>query len=139
MTPERLATIHAACFAQRPWSAREISELLAKPTTRLTSSPCQNGFALTQLVAGEAELLMIAVLPTAQGKGLGTVLLEGLLSTLARENAERLFLDVAEDNTAARALYKAFDFNQVGLRKGYYARRGAAPACALVLCREIAS
>ncbi len=137
MTPERLAQIHAACFPGRPWSAGEFAELLAKPTSQLTCAPCGQGFALAQTVAGEAELLTIAVMPDAQRKGLGAALLSSLIEALTVAHAERLFLEVARDNAPARALYRAFGFAEIGLRKAYYARAGSAAVDALVLAREI--
>ena len=36
------------------------------------------------------------------------------------------FLEVAEDNAAARALYRAAGWNETGRRRGYYPRPGGA-------------
>lgn len=139
LTPEQLAQIHAACFPERPWSEDELAELIAKPTSLLVCSPCGQGFALSQVVAGEAELLTIAVAPIAQRAGIGAALLQTLVKALADSAVERLFLEVARDNAAARALYHTAGFAKVGMRKAYYARAGQAAVDALVLSREISA
>ena len=41
----------------------------------------------------------------------------------AARGCESLFLEVAADNDAAIALYSALDFETVGRRASYYARR----------------
>jgi ribosomal-protein-alanine N-acetyltransferase len=74
-------------------------------------------------VAGEAELLTIAVDPAHRRQGLGRTLVEAFLAEARQRGAETAFLEVAEDNTAARTLYTAAGFTQTGRRKGYY--RGA--------------
>lgn len=50
-----------------------------------------------------------------------------------------MFLEVAEGNLPAIALYKRHGFAQIGCRKGYYTSPGARPADALVLRVEIPS
>ena len=47
-----------------------------------------------------------------------------------------MFLEVAEDNRAARALYAAAGFASVGRRPAYYARPGAADAVAALILRR---
>lgn len=137
MTPEDLATIHAEAFPERPWSAAEFARLLEQPTSVLVTSETAQGFALAQFVAGEAELLTIAVASKARRQGHGAALMASLLTELDKQGGTRLFLEVASDNAPARALYERAGFAQVGLRKGYYARAGQLPADALVLSREI--
>ncbi len=68
---------------------------------------------------------------STQGIGLG--MLEGLARAARRGDAKRIFLDVAEDNEAARALYHKLGFVEVGRRKRYYQRVGAEPVDALTL------
>lgn len=58
-------------------------------------------------------------------------------ATLAADGVAALFLEVAADNTAGRALYDAAGFSKVGRRADYYRRANAAPAAALVLRRDI--
>jgi ribosomal-protein-alanine N-acetyltransferase len=48
-----------------------------------------------------------------------------------------LFLEVADDNPAALALYEGSGFEQAGRRRAYYARPDARRADALVLRRPL--
>ncbi|WP_415921448.1 GNAT family N-acetyltransferase [Tateyamaria sp. SN6-1] len=114
---------------ERPWSAAEFETLLGQPHTRLAHVP--QGFALWRGIAGEAELLTIAVDPSAQGHGIGTAVMHRWMADAAT-TCDTAFLEVAADNAPARALYAKTGFAQVGLRPAYYAR-GTAPADALIL------
>jgi ribosomal-protein-alanine N-acetyltransferase len=44
-----------------------------------------------------------------------------------------LFIEVARDNDAARALYEALGFTETGVRKGYYARGAGGAEDALLM------
>lgn len=136
MTPEALADIHAACFPARPWAAAEL-EALASEAGAVLQSHESKGFALARMTLDEAELLTIAVLPEAQGQGIGGALLEALVAQLQARDVAQLFLEVAEDNAAARTLYARASFEEIGRRKGYYARAGAPAVDALVLALKL--
>ncbi|WP_299294632.1 ribosomal protein S18-alanine N-acetyltransferase [uncultured Tateyamaria sp.] len=131
MTPETAAAIHAAAFADgRPWTASEIADLIASPNTYLTAQDAA-GFALWRAVAGEAELLAIAVSPDRQGHGIGAALMQDWMQA-ARALADTAFLEVAHDNVRACALYARCGFVEVARRTGYYARpQGRADALVL--------
>lgn len=126
-----LARLHRAAFTvSRPWSAAEIADLLKSPHVTLFTDP--HGFAMTRLVAGEAELLTVAVDPVHHRKGIAEALLREWLQTLAGR-AETAFLEVAADNTAAHMLYAKLGFTEVARRAGYYARPGAFSVDAVIM------
>ncbi|MCV2882662.1 GNAT family N-acetyltransferase [Actibacterium sp. XHP0104] len=119
MTPEALAALHAACFTTpRPWSADEFRDLLAGQGCFLVSQG--QGFALGRELAGEAELLTIAVHPDARRAGLGREILRAFETEAHAAGAIDAFLEVAADNLPAIALYQSRGYAQVGCRKGYY-------------------
>lgn len=60
-----------------------------------------------------AELLAIAVDPTAQGRGAGTLLVEGFLSEIGRRGQRAAYVVVAEHNKTAVALYQRHGFHMV--------------------------
>lgn len=127
--PAEVADIHARCF-EHPWSAGVFADLAAKPHHRLYILDDDRrvvSFVLITVVAGEAEILTLATDPDAQGRGYGRRLLEGVIAELRAEGYESLFLEVAIDNTAALALYKACGFERAGLRKAYYSRNQGPP------------
>jgi ribosomal-protein-alanine N-acetyltransferase len=133
MTAEELAALHAEAFAGqgRAWRAAEFAGLLAGPHVILCHR--KGAFALGRVIADEAELLTIATAPEMRKQGLARCLLRELEQAGARRGATRLFLEVAEDNEAARALYTSAGFAETGRRKGYYARDDADPVDALLL------
>lgn len=130
MTPDTLAALHAAAFiTERPWSADEFHALIANPLTHLCHAP--DGFALWRGVAGEAELLTIAVHPKRQGQGVGKDLMARWMAEAA-QTCDTAFLEVASDNAAAIALYGRYGFEIAAKRAGYY-RRAQGRADALIL------
>lgn len=92
------------------------------------------GFALARVVADEAELLTIGVLPAWRGQGLAGRLLGAVLTRAAALGVTRVLLEVAEDNAPARALYARRNFAIVGRRPGYY-RRPPEPAIDALILR----
>ncbi len=68
----------------------------------------------------EAELLRIAVLPEAQGKGLGRDLLQASQDRLLAEGIDTLHLEVRVSNSPARRLYERLGWRETGLRAKYY-------------------
>jgi ribosomal-protein-alanine acetyltransferase len=79
------------------------------------------GYALGWVVAGEAQLMSIAVDPAQRSHGIGRALLTRFVEAMTEENVEQIVLEVRAGNAAARALYEAFGFEPQGTRKGYYA------------------
>ncbi|WP_375480624.1 ribosomal protein S18-alanine N-acetyltransferase [uncultured Jatrophihabitans sp.] len=73
------------------------------------------------LVIGEtAEILTVGVVPAARRAGLGRRLLGALLDLARQRGCVEVFLEVREDNAAARTLYESAGFAAVGVRRGYY-------------------
>ena len=126
-----LARLHAAAF-DPAWSAGEIAALDAVALLEDDA-----GLVLVRTVAGEAEILTIGVRPEARGAGVGRRLLEAALAAALAEGAGAVFLEVAEDNPAARRLYAGLGFEEVGRRRGYYPRAGTPTGDALVLRRAL--
>lgn len=78
------------------------------------------GFVLCRLIGDEAEVISLAVDPHFRQRGIGHALMDAALRHLHHERANTLFLEVDEQNTAARKLYNNFSFKEVGRRPGYY-------------------
>jgi ribosomal-protein-alanine N-acetyltransferase len=114
----QLATQHAQCF-ERSWDADEFAQLLDHPGAIAFAS--EDGFVLLRCAADEAEVLTLAVVPHARRRGLGAALARAACAEAAAIKVRRVFLEVAEDNVAACALYLRLGFAEVGRRTGYYA------------------
>ncbi len=96
--------------------------MLDNPATVLAAGP--ESFAIGRFMAGEGELDMIATDPAHRRRGHGALRLSEFCGAMRDLGAERLFLEVAEDNLPARALYAGAGWREFGRRRGYYARGG---------------
>lgn len=109
------------CLVQtHPWSKQQFQESLASYQCTVYELANQVvGFCILQPVLDEANLLLMAIHPSQQGKGLGYELLESSIQQL-KNNPIQIFLEVRESNTAAIRLYEKSEFHQIDLRKNYY-------------------
>jgi len=80
------------------------------------------GYAGFWLMVDEVHITKVTVVPARRRRGLGRRLVRYLFRKGRLLGAETARLEVRERNTAARRLYEKMGFQQVGLRKGYYAR-----------------
>lgn len=80
------------------------------------------GYAAVSVVPDVAELQRITVATSHRRRGLARDLLAEVVRRCA--GAERLLLEVREDNAEARAFYAAQGFTELARRPGYY-RDGA--------------
>jgi ribosomal-protein-alanine N-acetyltransferase len=143
-TPEQagaLSALHVQLF-EKGWDADGMRRLLEHPacvalvaTTR--HAPGLIGFIIAQLTADEAEILSIGVDKAWQKQGVGCLLVEALIGLAKRKEARRLFLDVAESNQAALALYARLGFTRMGQRKDYYLHADGQREDALLMVRQI--
>jgi ribosomal-protein-alanine N-acetyltransferase len=80
------------------------------------------GFCAFWLVADQAHINNLAVLPELRSRGLGTQLLEAVIAEAAHLGAGVLTLEVRESNTPALRLYQRAGFQTAGVRKNYYTK-----------------
>lgn len=74
-------------------------------------------FAIFQLVAGEAEIIYIAVRDEFRRQGIGGKMLEYFIENFKPES---IFLEVRDSNINAQKMYEKYNFKNIGMRKGYY-------------------
>jgi len=82
------------------------------------------GFGGIWLMLDEAHVVTVAVLPEERRHGYGRILVQGLLDLARALGMTSATLECRVSNTGARALYRAFGFHEVGLRKRYYSDNG---------------
>ncbi len=85
----------------------------------------------------QADIITIAVAPKQRGKSVGRKLLDAAEQAAKARGVDIIFLEVAQDNAAALALYKAAGYDAIGMRKNYYKRAGGrvnAPTYRKQLC-----
>tara|TARA_R110000850_G_scaffold1550_1_gene8590 strand:- start:9446 stop:9847 length:402 start_codon:yes stop_codon:yes gene_type:complete len=130
-----MAQIHGAAFTRdRGWSVEEFTDFLSHPYVGVFAA--EDGFALTRTLAGESELLTIAVAPDRQQRGIARDLLARWLHAVT-PIAETAFLEVAADNSTAIALYERAGFSPTGMRKAYYHRTDGPPVDAVLMSRAL--
>ncbi|TQL70244.1 ribosomal-protein-alanine N-acetyltransferase [Nocardioides albertanoniae] len=92
------------------------------------------GHALVSVVYEIAELQRIATAAAHRRRGIARALLDAGLELARVAGAERLLLEVREDNLGALAFYDGAEFAEIDRRERYY-RDGAT---AVVMQRELA-
>lgn len=136
MTPDALAQTHAAAFTdQRPWSASEFVSLLSQTGVILCGDA--KSFLLGRVIGDEAEVLTLATHPDLMRQGLAQVALNDFFRAARTQGALWVFLEVAEDNVAAKSLYLINNFKPSGHRPAYYHRRDGTKVGADVLRRAL--
>jgi ribosomal-protein-alanine N-acetyltransferase len=78
------------------------------------------GFAGIWIAVDEAHVTNIVVKKSNRGCGIGSLLLENLISMVKSLNLKSLTLEVNETNKPAIKLYEKYGFKRVGARKNYY-------------------
>lgn len=120
-----LADVHAISersFAA-PWSLDAIqmefyNDMACYLVARLDGRTV--GFIGAWLVFDEVQITNIAVDPAERGKGIGKLLLTGLIEYMIDRGMGIMFLEVRVSNAAARKLYESLGFQYAGFRKGFY-------------------
>lgn len=114
---DNLAHLHKLCFPHKPWGADDFADLKKSGCEIIAS---QNGFIVYRAVADEAEIITIGVAPDARRTGIAAAMIGIMEADLKKSGVKHIFLEVAADNTPARALYEQNGFVQIGVRPKYY-------------------
>lgn len=130
------------------WTRRQVSDSLAFPHTHyriagIDGAPPAGrepaaGFTLVRAAPGEEELLLVAVVPGARGRGLGTRLVSQAIDDARARRADRLFLE-ARHNNPAIGLYRRLGFEPIGTRKEYYRTPDGSKLDAITFAYQIQS
>lgn len=125
MTEEDLSQVSSlekACFPD-PWSENILKDTLKGPWDELWVLCCGQeilGYANFRFLAGEGELMRIAVHPACRGRGYARKLMDRLVLSSVEQNAAALTLEVRAGNIPAICLYKSYGFKEEAVRKNYY-------------------
>ncbi|MFI7417729.1 ribosomal protein S18-alanine N-acetyltransferase [Nonomuraea sp. NPDC049684] len=77
-------------------------------------------YAGIAVASDQADVQTIAVLEQHQGTGFASAMLTELLAEARRRGAREIFLEVRADNPRAQAVYRHFEFEEIGTRRRYY-------------------
>ena len=112
-----LAQLHALCFPHKPWAAFHFADLKKSGCDIIAS---EHGFIVWRVVADQAEIITIGVHPDARQTGIASAMLVLAESDAKTRGANKMFLEVAENNRPARAMYEKNGYTQIGVRPKYY-------------------
>jgi ribosomal-protein-alanine N-acetyltransferase len=119
------------------WSEADYHRLFVEPGREVlvVEGTSVQGFIVGRDLGPDWEIENVVVACSEQRRGLGTRLVQELLSMVRNRGAQAVYLEVRESNRAARGLYSKLGFAEMGRRKSYYSN----PEEAAVLYRKIVS
>lgn len=116
------------------WTRSQCSGILPMTGVKLLLARDEGGetvgFALYRTIAGNSELLLLAVAGDSQRRGIGRALLDHFVEDSRKDGAESIHLEVRDGNPAVR-VYESAGFRQVNRRQNYYKGNGGAQFDAL--------
>lgn len=124
-----LQAIERLAFAEDPWTDRMLLEEVEHPAGICLVHDERDGptgFILCRMVLDECHVHNVAVHPERRRGGIARALLRAAETEAMARGAVVSHLEVAEDNTAARAMYEGSQYAEVGRRARYYHGREAA-------------
>ncbi len=123
---ERVAEIERVCF-RSPWSVHALIGELSNDIAYYVVA-VQNGYVVGYagiwVILDEAHMNNIAVSPEYRERGIGKSMILRLMGIALNKGAERMTLEVRENNHRAQRLYASLGFAYAGMRKGYYSDNG---------------
>ena len=114
--------IEKQCFSDA-WSQKTLEGGLHNPLDQLFVSMDSGhvcGYSNFRVIAGEGEVLRIAVLPQMRGRGHGKKLMETMVAFARKNRVPEATLEVRSGNLSAINLYKSYGFKEEAIRKSYY-------------------
>jgi [ribosomal protein S18]-alanine N-acetyltransferase len=122
---DAVAALERDALGSDAWSPHLVTEGVSGrvPTTLylVAGGDDVTGYAAVSIVADVAELQRIAVAATHRRAGLASGLLARVEHEALTRHADRLLLEVREDNHVACAFYAAHGFSEIDRRPRYYA------------------
>ena len=117
----QVAQLEKECFSH-PWSEKSIAGELTNPLSLwlvAVEDAKVVGYAGSQSVMGEADMMNVAVSREHRSRGIGRRLIAELISALKEQGVYCLSLEVRTSNEPAIHLYDSMGFTQVGRRPNY--------------------
>lgn len=119
----QVTALEQVCFSDA-WSEKLVADLLDSSYDEAWVLSCENGeiagYINLRFLAGEGELMRIAVRPEYRGLGLSKLLMDRMMQSAREQDAPELTLEVRAGNEAAIGLYQSYGFISEAVRKGYY-------------------
>lgn len=111
------------CAQALPWSEGMLREELTHPDARVFGAfrdGSLGAFAAFRLIVDELWVMNVATHPNMRRLGLARAVLTCGMNQMKEEQISQVLLEVRRGNHAAQKLYTALDFEEIGIRPGYY-------------------
>jgi ribosomal-protein-alanine N-acetyltransferase len=135
---ERVVALEQTVYSH-PWTLGNFNDALKAgyAAFKLEAGAHLVGYLVAMQVIDEMHLLNITVAPAFQRQGWAQALLQYLNLWSLQKDANCLWLEVRQSNERALKLYRAFGFEQVGLRKDYYPASRTTRESAVVMRKAV--
>ena len=120
---EKYAAQIEAAALDTAWSESQIAETLSNENAFYGVAVCEGrvcGIGSIYCIAGEGQIMNIAVGEDFRKMGIGEGVLNLLNEAAKEKNCENITLEVAENNIPAISLYKKCGYTVIARRKGFY-------------------
>jgi len=119
---DSIVHIENAAFHENAWTINQLkTEIVSTNTNKcyvLEHKYKIIGYLMSRHIKDEHEIINVAILPSIQGEGHGTLLLEHYLDSIHDESS--VYLDVKRTNYPAIKLYLGCGFEEIDIRQNYY-------------------
>lgn len=119
---EEVAQVESRCFSD-PWSKKNFQEELRHRFSIplvVKSGAKVVGYTCLWHIFEQMEIANFAVSPEFRRKGIGRMVMDGVLSEAKRRGCLSVILSVRESNQAAISLYKKYGFVELERKRNYY-------------------
>ena len=120
---DAITALEEECFTDA-WSPALMSQMFASEWDRIYVLEDEGkviGYADVRNMYGDCDLMSICVTREARGRGGASLLMEHILKAAREDDARQMLLEVRSSNEAAIGLYRKFGFEELGVRRNYYA------------------
>lgn len=117
-----VAMLEKEAFSE-PWSEKSFEDSLKLDYSLFLVAEEEGeiaGYAGMYLIQHEGNVTNIAVFQKWKRRGIGTMLVQEMLSEIKKRGVTAATLEVRESNIGAIALYEKAGFQSVGIRKNFY-------------------
>lgn len=129
-----MAALHTRSITPA-WPETDMEEHCGKDVCLGLGQPLE-AFIILRFAEDQAEILTIVTDPLHRKKGHGRALLSEAETHIGSHKGKLIFLEVAEDNNPAIALYRDCGYEHIGRRPAYY-RRPEGRVTALTFCKRL--
>lgn len=120
---EQIGSLEKACL-RLPWSVSQIAEAIGSGRYAFFVVRGTDGMVAAYggvcFASDEAEICNIVTAENYRGFGAANLILDEIMAECGRRGADKIFLEVAENNEPAKNLYRKKGFVKISVRKNYY-------------------